>query len=186
MKNFLEKAKDILYDSIDYVIMFVIILVVVFVIGWRLDVLFANDAYEPNTDNEDTVIVDNSTRPEPNDNIHKPDDDNPDSEDNPEKVDNLDNDDKGTSDDNIEKGEEPAPPVPPENVSNEVTNIKIPDGSLPDKIGNILVENGIINSSKDFVSKAVELKLETKLRSGSFDIPKGSNLEQVVKIIANR
>lgn len=155
MKNFLEKAKDILYDSIDYIIMLAIIVAVVFVIGWRLDVLFADDAHEP--DNEDTVIVDNSTRPEPNDNMHKPNDvDNPDTEDNPE------------------------------NVKNEVVNIKIPDGSLPDRIGNILVENGIISSSKDFVTKAIELNLETKLRSGSFDIPKDSSVEQIVKIIANR
>lgn len=40
MKNFLEKSKDILYDSIDYLIMLGIVIVVVSIIAWRLDLLF--------------------------------------------------------------------------------------------------------------------------------------------------
>lgn len=170
--KFLEKLKDILYDSIDYVIMLTIVVIVVFVIGWRLDVLFAKDAYEPK--DNDTVIVDNSTRPKPNDVHNTEDDDKEDPDENPDET---------------EKPEEPPTNVeatPPTNVETEVVNVKIPDGSLPGKIGNILAEYGLVNNSKDFVDKAVELKLETKLRSGSFDIPKGSNLEQIVKIIAKR
>lgn len=164
--KFLEKLKDILYDSIDYVIMLTIVVIVVFVIGWRLDVLFAKDAYEPK--DNDTVIVDNSTRPKPND-VH-----------------NTEDDDKENPDENPDETEKPEDNLPPTNVETEVVNVKIPDGSLPGKIGNILVEYGLVSSSKDFVDKAVELKLETKLRSGSFEISKGSNLEQIVKIIANR
>lgn len=43
MKELFEKLKDLLYDSIDYIIMLGIIGVVVFIIGWRLDLLFANE-----------------------------------------------------------------------------------------------------------------------------------------------
>lgn len=178
--KFLEKLKDILYDSIDYVIMLSIIIVVVFVIGWRLDVLFAKDAFDPNDNN--IVIVDNSTRPKSNDDVHNTDDnddlENPDE--NPGETENPDSNPKPV------EPTKPKDPTPPANVGGEVVKVKIPDGSLPGKIGNILVENGLVSSSKDFVSKAVELKLDTKLRSGNFEIPQGSNLEQVVKIIAKR
>lgn len=178
--KFLEKFKDIVYDSIDYIIMLSIVIIVVFVIGWRLDVLFAKDAYDPN-DNS-TVIVDNSSRPEPNDDVH-----NTDNNENPETPNK--NPDEPAKSEEPTKPEEPTNPTdqtPPANVEKEVINVRIPDGSLPGKIGSILAEYGLVNSSKDFVAKAVELKLDTKLKSGSFEIPKGSNLDQVVKIIAKR
>lgn len=178
MMKFLEKLKDILYDSIDYIIMLAIVVIVVFVIGWRLDVLFAKDAYEPK--NNDTIIVDNSTRPKPND-VHNAEDgdkENPD-----EKPDESVKPEEPNKPDNSTN---PGESTPPTNVEAEVVNVKIPDGSLPGKIGNILAEYGLVNSSKEFVDKAVEMKLETKLRSGSFEIPKGSDLEKIVKIIAKR
>lgn len=44
MKTFLEKSKDTLHDYIDYIIMLGIVGIVVFIIGWRLDLLFPNDS----------------------------------------------------------------------------------------------------------------------------------------------
>ena len=44
MKKFLDAIKDFLYDSVDYIIMIGIIGLVIFIIGWRLDLLFAKDA----------------------------------------------------------------------------------------------------------------------------------------------
>lgn len=178
MKIF-EKVKDILYDSIDYVIMLTIVLVVVFVIGWRLDVLFAKDAFEDKDNN--TVIVDNSNRPDPN--IHK--DEAPDNEEieNPEEPNKS---TEPTTPNKEPKPTTPTEPAPPANNNAEFVKIQIPDGTLPGKIGTILENNGLVTSGKDFVAKAVEMKLETKLKSGSYSIQKGSSLEQVVKIIAKR
>jgi hypothetical protein len=161
MKKILEKIQDILYDSLDYVIMLVIVLVVVAVIGWRLDVLFAKDVASGNK-----VIVEG---------VHN-------------KVDDEPNDDEDTE--VPEEPEEPETPVeePPVDVAPVVPtggNIKvtIPAGSLPGKIGSILADNGVINSSRDFIAKAVELRLDTKLKSGTFEIPQGSTHEEILKII---
>lgn len=168
MKKILEKIQDILYDSFDYVIMLVIVLVVVAVIGWRLDVLFAKDVASGNK-----VIVED---------VHN-------------KVDNEPNDDKGDDEDpEVKDNEEPEEPETPVVVEPTVDvptvvptgeNIKvtIPAGSLPGKIGSILADNGVINSSRDFIAKAVELRLDTKLKSGTFEIPQGSTHEEILKII---
>lgn len=43
MQKFLDAIKDFLYDSVDYIIMIAIIGLVIFIIGWRLDLLFAKD-----------------------------------------------------------------------------------------------------------------------------------------------
>ena len=41
--KFYDKFKDFLYDSIDYLFMITILVIVIGVIGWRLDVLFEKD-----------------------------------------------------------------------------------------------------------------------------------------------
>ena len=50
MKDYLEKAKDILYNISDYIIMFTIILAIGLIIAWRLDILFPQTTamVEPN------------------------------------------------------------------------------------------------------------------------------------------
>lgn len=170
--NGFEKLRDILYDSIDYVFMLAIIVVVALVIGWRLDVLFAKDALEipPST-----VIVDNSDRPQ-------------DGEEEPSE-------DPGTETPGDPSGEqpqeepstapaaEPQPTQPPPSPQTQSVKIIIPEGSLPGKIGLILEENGVVASSRDFLAKVVEMKLDTKLKSGTFTIQKGLSIEEVVKII---
>nr|WP_300003172.1 hypothetical protein [Tissierella sp.] len=51
MNKNLEKAKDILYNLSDYIIIFSIIIGIAFIIGWRLDILFPQTTalVEPNT-----------------------------------------------------------------------------------------------------------------------------------------
>lgn len=179
MKKVFETIKDILYDSLDYVIMFAILIVVIGVIGWRLDVLFAKDAFD--VPNNDEVIVDNSGKePKPDVDIH-----NPVGEDDPEE-------EPVVSEPNGEEGVTPEPPVvtppivPPPvtpSVQGKMVKVSIPAGSLPGKIGSILESNQLINSSKDFIAKAVELKLDTKLKSGNFEILSGSSIEQILKVI---
>ena len=164
MKKILEKIKDILYDSLDYVIMLVIVLVVIAVIGWRLDVLFAKDI-----DNGTKVVVEN---------VHNEVDDEPNDDEEPEVNDYEETEEPKTP------IEEPTLDVPPPVVpTGENIKVSIPAGSLPGKIGSILADNGVINSSRDFIAKAVELKLDTKLKSGTFQIPQGSTHEEILKII---
>ncbi|WDV44847.1 hypothetical protein PV797_15155 [Clostridiaceae bacterium M8S5] len=75
---------------------------------------------------------------------------------------------------------------PPKQNTNEATvvEIDIPSGSLPGTIGDILVKNNLIESKKAFLDKAVELKLDTKLRSGSYKIKSNSSLEDIIYKLA--
>lgn len=171
MKKFFEIIKDILYDSVDYIIMIGIVGIVIFIIGWRLDLLFAKDALDmpPN----DIVIEDNNGENKSNEdsNSDKDNSKNPSDENNGPKEDNNTNNNK---DENKPKDT---------NNSGNMVKFNIPPGSLPSKIGNILAENGLVSSKEDFVIKAQELKLDTKLKSGDYEIKSNSSIEEILKIL---
>ena len=158
MKRFFDWLKDFVYDSTDYIIMLLIIVSVVFVIGWRLDVLFADDATDIPSKN--IIIADNKIPPvedEPTEDIES----------------NLDDDDLET----------PIIENPVVNPDSKSVSVTIPPGSLPSKIGSILETNGLVTSKNDFVKKTQELNLDKKLKSGSFNIPTKSSIEEILKII---
>lgn len=176
MKGLIEGIKDFIYDSIDYIIMLAIVIAVVFVIGWRLDILFAKD----NLDNPSPapIVVDGSDIEDNNndkdhedvvdiDDPNSPTED--DSEEDPQGIDIVDNPDTET----------PGP-------SPSTVTINIPDGTLPSAIGAILESNGLVTNKNDFVIKAQSMDLDRKLKSGTFQIQDNSSLEEIVKIIARQ
>ena len=148
MKSFFEKLKDILYDCVDYIIMFFVIIVVILIINWRLGGLFAKDAIETPPKISETTIKDNPA----NTNENKPNDNN-----------DLDEDHEENSD--------------------IMVKIDIPPGSASSNIGEILVASDLIENKNEFIEKAIELKLDTKLKYGEFEIPKNSSLEEILKIL---
>ena len=77
--------------------------------------------------------------------------------------------------------EEPAEEIP----SGIIATITIPQGSYPSKIGEILLNNNLIESKEEFLTRCVELNLDTRLQSGTFDIELGTPLDDIIKIIAN-
>lgn len=164
MNTFIEKLKDFLYDSIDYVIIIAIIVSVVFIIGWRLDILFAKDTLDTPTP---PIIIDDS------------------GDDRGEDV--VDVDPDLPLDDNEEPSDEPIidnpDPVDPDPTTITIT---VPDGTLPSGIGTILETNGLIASKNDFVIQAQSMGLDRKLRSGTFKILSNSSLEEIIKIIAHQ
>ncbi len=180
MKNFIEGIKDILYDSIDYIIMIGIIGIVVFIIGWRLDLLFAKDALDiPSKDN---IVIENNEEKQP-DSIR----DNPDQAVEESSEETQDDEPKDNNEDNVivENSPQDSNDGVVESTEGKIVKITIPPGSLPSKIGSILESNGLV-SKTEFVQKAQELKLDTKLKSGSFEIKTGSSAEDIVKLIADK
>lgn len=192
VKKVIEKIKDILYDTFDYVIMLGIIVAVVAIIGWRLDVLFASDAGDiPRTEIHTAVGSgsESSNNEEPGEDTEKPDEENP----GQEVAEGSDTEEEPQDVETPVEAEEPVvvPPVveepietPPAQPTGEMVRIEIPAGSYPGKIGSILVEAGVIDNSKNFIAKAVELGKETRLKSGSYKIPKGSSYEDVIAILS--
>lgn len=201
--NFWEKFKDFLYNSIDYIIMLIVIIAVVCIISWRLDILFVNNGANSTltknieNNNEDNKVVENIDGDQDNEATN---------EDNGEKVkEGADSEapaetagekkpadeeapveTAGDAKDNEEKPaeEKPAEKAEEKPAQTGTVEVNIPAKSLPGEIGKILEQQGIVSSASDFVNKCVELKLDTKLKSGKFTINKGASLDDVVKIIA--
>ena len=87
--------------------------------------------------------------------------------------------------------EDPGTETPEEEVPEEnkptglIATIIIPQGSFPSQIGEILLNNNLIDSKEEFLTRCVELNLDTRLQSGTFDIEVGTPLDDVIKILAN-
>lgn len=209
-----DKTKDLFYNAIDYLVMLVIIIGVVIILGWKFEMLFNksatddNEIVENNTEEDvkptenDTVTKDISEV----DKIDKEQSENTENTENPnetevttdENTDTENTDENGATDTEqptetettetettenettVETDTKPA-----ENAGGEVT-INIPAGTLPGATGQILADNGIVESSEAFVKKAVELGLDRKLKSGEFKLTKGMSLDAVVKAIAKQ
>lgn len=202
--NFGEKFKDFLYNSIDYIIMLIVIIAVVCIISWRLDILFVNNGANSTltknieNNNDDKKVVENIDGDQNNEASNEDT-----GEKLPETAGNSETSDEeapvetaGDANANEEtptetagdaNEEKPAEEKPAEEKPAETggtIEVNIPAKSLPGEIGKILEQQGVVSSATDFVNKCVELKLDTKLKSGKFTFNKGASLDDVVKIIA--
>ncbi len=161
MKKIINAIRDFLYNITDYGLIVTVILVMIVILGWRFDILMSK-GIEKEVIKELPIIDDNETK-EP-ENPENPGDDvqeNPNTE---------------------QPSQEPEKPV--EN-SGLIATINIPEGSFPSKIGDILINSNLIADKDEFLKRSVELGLDTRLRSGTFEIEVGTSLDNVIKIIAN-
>lgn len=202
--NFWEKFKDFLYNSIDYIIMLIVIIAVVCIISWRLDILFVNNGANSTltknieNNNDDKKVVENIDGDQ---NTEASNEDT--GEKLPETAGNSETSDEEApvetagdanaseeaptetaGDTNEEKPAEEKPQEEKPAETGGTIEVNIPAKSLPGEIGKILEQQGVVSSATDFVNKCVELKLDTKLKSGKFTFNKGASLDDVVKIIA--
>jgi len=170
MNNFSDKLKDYLYNSVDYLIMLLIIVSVVGIIGWRLDILFG-DTISIAAKRDIEVVNDYKPKDEDSSNHETPKAQTPETSEDPIEQKPVD----------PEIPKEPTDQKPDKNTEN--IKIVIPAGTLPGKIALILYENGVIDSNKNFINKVVALKADTKLKSGTFTIIKGSSYEEIINIL---
>lgn len=164
MKKIINAIKDFMYNITDYGLIIIVITVMVVILSWRFDILF-------NKGIEKKVIAELPQITEPDDN-NIPDDINE-----PEKPEPT-------------EPTETEEPVQTENPSDNegsgiIATVDIPEGSFPSKIGDILINSNLIDDKEEFLSRSVELGLDTRLRSGIFEIEVGTSLDNIIKIIAN-
>ena len=184
--------------------MLIVIIAVVCIISWRLDILFVNNGANSTltknieNNNDDKKVVENI------DGDQNTDGNNEDTGDKlPETAGNSETSDEEApvetagdanaseeeptetaGDANEEKPAEEKPAEEKPAETGGTIEVNIPAKSLPGEIGKILEQQGVVSSATDFVNKCVELKLDTKLKSGKFTFNKGASLDDVVKIIA--
>ena len=186
--NFWEKFKDFLYNSIDYIIMLIVIIAVVCIISWRLDILFVNNGANSTltknieNNNDDKKVVENIDGDQNNEGTNEDTGDKlPETAGNSETSDeeapvetagdanaNEETPTETAGDANEEKPAEEKPQEEKPAETGGTIEVNIPAKSLPGEIGKILEQQGVVSSATDFVNKCVELKLDTKLKSGKY------------------
>lgn len=196
-----DKTKDLLFNTIDYVVMIVIILGIVVILGHKFELLFnkgkvdsevaQTDESNPevNITNEDLnndENVENDANVDANANTDSDVDTNTDENAESTEIDLTENTEENTdtneTEENNNEDSKPADTTP--QATGEEVKITIPNGTLPGGIGEILASQGLVSSKEDFINKAVELQLDRKLRSGEFTFKKGQSLEEIIRTIA--
>ena len=188
MKKIINWFKDLIYNFTDYAIILCVIVGVAVILIWRFNVLFdlkiEKDTIKPVT--PPIEISDNE-----NDDTDKDNDEstnNTDNTDNNTDSNTPDNnqDDQNNQTDNSDNNNDD------ETNNNDSTNVatgteitfNIPAGTFPSKIGDILLANGLIEDKQVFLTRCVELQLDTKLKPGDFTIKKGTSLDEIIKTLA--
>lgn len=173
MRKIINAIRDFLYNITDYGLIISVVVIMVVILGWRFDILM-NKGIEKEVIDDLPIIVGKD----------EPDPVNPE---NPNE--NEENPNSEVEEPSNEQPETPTPTTPtvPEKpvTSGLIATIDIPEGSFPSKIGDILINSNLIDSKEAFLDRSVELGLDTRLRSGKFDIEVGTSLDNIIKIIAN-
>lgn len=176
MRKIINAIRDFLYNITDYGLIISVVVIMVVILGWRFDILM-NKGIEKEVIDDLPIIVGKD----------EPDPVNPVNPENPNE--NEENPNSEVEEPSNEQPETPTPTTPtvPEKpvTSGLIATIDIPEGSFPSKIGDILINSNLIDSKEAFLDRSVELGLDTRLRSGKFDIEVGTSLDNIIKIIAN-
>jgi len=156
MKKIINAIRDFIYNITDYGLIITVIVIMALILVWRFDILF-NRGIDKDVISQLPQIIEEEDKP---DTVPVADPTNPD-----------------------EAEETPQGETPPK--SGLIATITIPDGSLPSSIGEILINSNLINDKNAFLNRSVELSLDTKLRSGTYNIEVGTSLDDIIKTIAN-
>lgn len=166
MRKIINAIRDFIYNITDYGLIITVVVVMVAILGWRFNILMGRGIEKNVKDNLPPIVSHEPNEPD------KP-------------VDPEDPEDPEPGPD----GEEPTPETNPDpekpGGTGLIATINIPEGSYPSKIGDILLDSNLIESKEDFLDRSIELGLDTRMRSGTFDIEVGTALDTIIKIIAN-
>ncbi len=164
MKKIINAIRDLLYNITDYGLIITVIVVMALILGWRFDILFNRGIDKP-------IIAELPEMPEPIEN-NEPEDSEP-----------INSEEPGQNEENPENQVPTEPEVP--QGTGLIATVDIPEGSYPSGIGDLLINSNLINDKQEFLDRSVELGLDTRLRSGIFEIEVGTSLDDIIKIIAN-
>lgn len=167
-----EKLKDFFFDISDTLFSLLIILIMVFAISWKLSGAMSIPIFK-DINNEISAA-----KPQPKISIEEetPSNDIKASAEDISKESNLEktnSEETASSHNSIKISEVPIVDI----------KVEIPRGTTGSGIAKILKEQGLIDSTSQFISRVEELNLSPKLRFGTFTIKSNSSLDQVIAII---
>lgn len=194
----IEKIKDILYDLSDIVVSLIIIAVIFVSVSWKisdtLDVdlkeTLTKPSVETETDPPVTVII-----PEIDPNGISNNATNPTGENTGPTSDPATNT-PGSTD---TSGDTTPPSDPTSGATSEpktdtttpatpgvLVAFEVPEGATGYSIGKKLVSEGYVDDVDTFVNRLVALKLDNKLRAGTFKLSKSDSLDVIIKVLAGQ
>lgn len=140
-----------------------IVIVIGVILIWRFNILFSFDISKDPIQDGDEIPIETNLPEESQEDT--PDDQNPSDQD-------TENQDDSTNDES--------------NRPDETRTIKvtIPSGSSAQTIGEILYNKNLISDSDKFIQRSVDLGMDTKLKSGDFEITFDMELDEIIKEIA--
>jgi len=160
MKKLGNAVRDFLYNITDYGLIIFVVVIMASILTWRFNILF-NKGIEKEAMASIPNTIQNESKGQSAENTANP----------------------GQAAENT--GDNKTEPAENETKTEVIATIKIPEGSFPSSIGDILVNSNLIDDKSKFLSRSVEMGLDTKLRSGTFDIALGTSMDNIIKIIAN-
>lgn len=172
----MEKLKDILYDVGDTLFALIIVLVMVSIVTIKLTSAMDINILSPELDlalfkgTEDVV--------EPN--VPKPVTPKPEESNNTIIID--DSDAPGGEDSNTPSKVDSSNEPEVIDIARDIT-LDIPKGSSAASIAKLLVDNNLVDSSSTFLNRVQELKLDPKLRYGSFKLKSNYSLDKIISVI---
>ena len=164
MKKIINAIRDFLYNITDYGLIIIVIVVMVGILSWRFNILFSRGI--------DKEVIEQLSPIATND---------------PDSTDSTDTNPKDSADNAEEPSQADVSDKPSDNESGSslIATVVIPDGTLPSKIAEILLNSNLIDDKNSFLNKSVELGLDKKLRSGTYEIEVGTSLDNIIRILAN-
>lgn len=74
-------------------------------------------------------------------------------------------------------------PTPKPTANEKKISITVKSGMSSEDISNLLAEAGLLKDKKAFMKRLGELGMDNRLKVGSFEIPKGSGYDDIIKIL---
>lgn len=155
MKKIINFIKDFFYEITDYALIIIVVVVIGLILIWRFNALFDIEINKDPMEGEDIPPVSQEENP------------------------------TGSAVETPEDEETPAE-VPEDPIVEEPEQIlvEVPSGTSAQGIADILLSRGLIENKEEFIQKAIELGLDTQLKSGEFLIDNNATLEEILKIIS--
>lgn len=198
----IEKIKDILYDLSDIAVSLLIIAVIFVSVSWKisdtLNINLAETLTKPTVEAESdipvTVIIpdiNTDNTPEASgDTETEGQTQTPDTE--TTTPDNTETSAPDTGTDNASTDTQ-APTTPDTTPTDtgaqtpaKLVSFEVSEGATGYSIGKKLVSEGYVDNVDTFVNRLVALKLDNKLRAGTFKLSKSDSLDTIIKVLAGQ
>ncbi|PAB60748.1 MltG/YceG/YrrL family protein [Anaeromicrobium sediminis] len=173
----IDRLKDLLYEISDILVAVLIVILVSGVIVWQV-----TDTLAFSKEQADSITVEKQPVTEviSNEPVEEP------VEESVEEPSIIVEENNPSSNQAEVIPEEPKEETPPPKPVSKDVKVTIPSGSPGIKIANILQEAGLIKDSNDFVKRSSELKMDSKLKSGTYTISTSNSIDDMIYIIAGK